>query len=557
MSTNRFGLPLCVIAGVNEFNQTVVFAVALTSHQNEEAFSWILNEMRRIVGDDSWKQVKTIFTDGDKAMSKAIRVQMPHVFHRRCIFHLKMNIRQNLTKVMSDADVESYIADWILVVCLERDETKFIEQKKRLATKYPASVDYMNKNIWTIEQSFAYCFTHSMTTLGIKSTQRIESFNAKVRHSLQLDSATEVRVGIPRIVQSVDDTSRAAIEAWRKLKEKPMTVDQMGSWDNELIVHCTPMAEAWIRREHEFSDNYSAFFNQHSKEWTVQISQQVRERYTAIFTQYDQETREWLLKSAQEYRLIKLTTESDQEEKKQVETKWTKDHQMFFFFYALIDEPIRAVGELESDKVSCSCGSVNQMLLPCRHVVAANRAMQPNQPFRIEQIIARWKHTFMPSVDSFDEAKQMRSPSELQALPEFKLSQLLDEEKEQWIHLEQTIERVKKVARLATDLAGRACGALHSWLRTELQNNPRLTTIVGDPPAKSKTKSSTSSNKKPERRIMSKGEPGASSAGTRKATADDIERFKKQRTDTVTQSQTMRQTEMQEDNDDTDEWLID
>ena len=71
--------------------------------------------MRRIVGDDSWKQVKTIFTDGDKAMSKAIRVQMPHVFHCRCIFHLKMNIRQNLTKVMSDADVESYIADWILL----------------------------------------------------------------------------------------------------------------------------------------------------------------------------------------------------------------------------------------------------------------------------------------------------------------------------------------------------------------------------------------------------------------------------------------------------------
>ena len=44
-----------------------------------------------------------------------------------------------------------------------------------------------------------------------------------------------------------------------------MTVDQMGSWADELIVHCTPMAEAWIRREHEFSDNYSAFFNQHRR----------------------------------------------------------------------------------------------------------------------------------------------------------------------------------------------------------------------------------------------------------------------------------------------------
>ena len=131
MSTNRFGLPMCIIGGVNEFHQTVIFAVALTSHQNEEAFSWIFVELRRIVGTETWSRIKTIFTDGDRAMNASIRSEMAHVFHLRCVFHLKMNIRDNLLKVIGAEDVESFINDWLQIVCLERDEKKFEEYKKR------------------------------------------------------------------------------------------------------------------------------------------------------------------------------------------------------------------------------------------------------------------------------------------------------------------------------------------------------------------------------------------------------------------------------------------
>ncbi|XP_056685816.1 protein FAR1-RELATED SEQUENCE 9-like [Spinacia oleracea] len=61
---NAYHKPLVVIVGVNHHSQSVVFVVSLVSHEKEETFKWILEQLTK-VGDNVAPQ--TVLIDGDKS----------------------------------------------------------------------------------------------------------------------------------------------------------------------------------------------------------------------------------------------------------------------------------------------------------------------------------------------------------------------------------------------------------------------------------------------------------------------------------------------------------
>ncbi|XP_051230127.2 protein FAR1-RELATED SEQUENCE 5-like [Lolium perenne] len=84
-STNKYGLPFVPIVGVNNHGSTVLFAVALLKDQTTDTFIWVLETFVQAMGG---KEPKTIITDQDKAMKKAIKTVLKSTTHRSCYYHI-------------------------------------------------------------------------------------------------------------------------------------------------------------------------------------------------------------------------------------------------------------------------------------------------------------------------------------------------------------------------------------------------------------------------------------------------------------------------------------
>jgi hypothetical protein len=90
-STNKYGLPFVPIVGVNNHGSTVLFAVALLKDQTTETFIWVLETFVQAMGG---KEPKTIITDQDKAMKKAIQTVLKSTTHRNCYYHIVTKMSQ-------------------------------------------------------------------------------------------------------------------------------------------------------------------------------------------------------------------------------------------------------------------------------------------------------------------------------------------------------------------------------------------------------------------------------------------------------------------------------
>jgi hypothetical protein len=187
--TNRFHWPLLLVCGINEHFHTVLFAVALVRYQTTVLFAWVLNQMKKVCGDEGWSRVSCVATDGDKAMAAAIEEVLPSSRHLRCWFHIEQNLRHNLVELgsLSMEDFNTFIVQWKLAALMD-EEVDFQAAKERLHEGFPMAVDYLTNWIWPHGDAFLSCRTKSITTLGILSTQRVEGVNSTLKNSFQVGS---------------------------------------------------------------------------------------------------------------------------------------------------------------------------------------------------------------------------------------------------------------------------------------------------------------------------------------------------------------------------------
>ncbi|XP_016181372.1 protein FAR1-RELATED SEQUENCE 5-like isoform X2 [Arachis ipaensis] len=90
---NKYMCPLVVFSGVNHHNQTIVFVAALISNENEDTYTWLLQQFLECMNG---KAPQCVITDGHGAMKKAIESVFPGAYHRLCAWHLIRNATANL-----------------------------------------------------------------------------------------------------------------------------------------------------------------------------------------------------------------------------------------------------------------------------------------------------------------------------------------------------------------------------------------------------------------------------------------------------------------------------
>ncbi|XP_016192654.1 protein FAR1-RELATED SEQUENCE 5-like [Arachis ipaensis] len=91
---NKYMCPLVVFSGMNHHNQTIVFAAALVANENEQTYTWLLQQFLDAM---KGKAPGCVIIDGHGAMKKAIDAVFPGAYHRLCAWHLLRNATSNLS----------------------------------------------------------------------------------------------------------------------------------------------------------------------------------------------------------------------------------------------------------------------------------------------------------------------------------------------------------------------------------------------------------------------------------------------------------------------------
>ena len=91
---NRYGMPFIPFVGLNNHRKTTVFGCAIVSDETEETYVWLLQTFLRSLCQ---KMPKSVITDADAAMIKAIREVLPDVWHRICTWHIEKNMKIHLS----------------------------------------------------------------------------------------------------------------------------------------------------------------------------------------------------------------------------------------------------------------------------------------------------------------------------------------------------------------------------------------------------------------------------------------------------------------------------
>ena len=90
---NKYKCSLVVFSGVNNHNQTIVFATVLISHETDQTYMWLLEQFLIAM---KGKAPVSVITDGDRVMRKAISIVFPNAHHKLCAWHLIRNATSNI-----------------------------------------------------------------------------------------------------------------------------------------------------------------------------------------------------------------------------------------------------------------------------------------------------------------------------------------------------------------------------------------------------------------------------------------------------------------------------
>lgn len=87
---NAYKKPFVVIVGVNHHRRVVPFAIALIVNEKEQTYTWVLQQLLEVGGNNA---PYTVITNGDRGMENIIKVSFPDARHKLCLSQLMRDIK--------------------------------------------------------------------------------------------------------------------------------------------------------------------------------------------------------------------------------------------------------------------------------------------------------------------------------------------------------------------------------------------------------------------------------------------------------------------------------
>jgi hypothetical protein len=139
-----------------------------------ESFKWLFETFLKAHND---KQPRTIFTDQDSAMGKAVEKVFIEAWHGLCSFHIMQNAVKHLPQPENEGS--HLLSDFSACMFEYEDREKFEDAFNALRSK-------MHKQTWLdsiykLKEKWAECYMKDVYTLGMRSTQLSESLNSDLK----------------------------------------------------------------------------------------------------------------------------------------------------------------------------------------------------------------------------------------------------------------------------------------------------------------------------------------------------------------------------------------
>jgi zinc finger SWIM domain-containing protein 3 len=119
--TNKDCRPLGVFVGLNNHRQTDIFGATLLYDETIPSFQWLFEPFLKAMGG---AKPKTILTDQDATMSRAISVVMPDTFHGLCTWHIRQNVVRHVNHLFQKSS--RFCFDFEACIDLHEEESEFL-----------------------------------------------------------------------------------------------------------------------------------------------------------------------------------------------------------------------------------------------------------------------------------------------------------------------------------------------------------------------------------------------------------------------------------------------
>uniref|UniRef100_A0A803Q5U9 Protein FAR1-RELATED SEQUENCE n=1 Tax=Cannabis sativa TaxID=3483 RepID=A0A803Q5U9_CANSA len=123
----------------------------------------------------SGKKPKTILTDQDAAMAKALRSQWPETYHRLCIWHMYQNAAKHLSSVFER--FREFAHDFGNCIYEYDEECEFIEAWGNMLGKYNLENNEWLAQQFKVKEKWALVYGRDTFCANMTTTQRSESMN--------------------------------------------------------------------------------------------------------------------------------------------------------------------------------------------------------------------------------------------------------------------------------------------------------------------------------------------------------------------------------------------
>ena len=203
---NRYNLPFVPFIGVNHHWSTVVFGCGILSDETILSYVWLLEAFLEVMHQ---RHPRSLITDGDAAMARAIEIVLPAADHRLCSWH----IEQIMLKRFRGAKLNNFRK--FIYSAMEEGEFD------RLWKEFRANHNIKQDNLWVNmmyqqRRKWAATFTRGRYFLGMQSNQRSESLNSRLHNHLdrKMSLVWSIMSSAPFTKISADELEKSAAQTF-------------------------------------------------------------------------------------------------------------------------------------------------------------------------------------------------------------------------------------------------------------------------------------------------------------------------------------------------------
>ena len=171
--TNRYNMPFAPFVGVTGHGDNCLFGCAILQNESAETFEWLFRTFLKCMGG---KCPKTIITDQDAAMAKAIPAVFLDAIHRNCLFHVVKKAEEKHPR--SFGKIPNLHNEFKDTIHFSLTVAEFESSWQEMIEKYGVNNLKYLKTMWENRAKFVPVFFKNNFFPFIHSTARSEGTNA-------------------------------------------------------------------------------------------------------------------------------------------------------------------------------------------------------------------------------------------------------------------------------------------------------------------------------------------------------------------------------------------